>query len=166
MTFNYSATAHQGSRVSIKRSSSLLLIESTCRWSQSSTFLPWSAIQFMLNWRIPKLSLWPVGSPGYLYVERRMLEHRNSRLSSSFSKQMPLVMNFTSILQVFSLTRPTAELDIRTVPSLASSGEGGEILLSPRYLLPSPFILWYVPLWAVIRCWGLLWQCRSSSWSP
>ena len=146
MTFNYSATAHQGSRVSIKRSSSLLLIESTCRGSQSSTILRWSAIQFMLNWCIPKLSLWPVGSPGCLYVERRMLEHRNSRLSSCCSKQMPLVMNFTSILQVFSLTRPTADLDIRTVPSLASSGEGGEILLSPRFLLPSPFILWYVPL--------------------
>ena len=74
-----------------------------------------------------------------------MLEHRNSRLSSCWSNQIPLVMNLNSILEVLSVTRPTPELDIRTGPSLASGGEGEEILLSPRYLLPSHFISWYVP---------------------
>ena len=51
-----------------------------------------------------------------------MLEHRNSRLSSCWSNQIPLVRNLNSIVKVLSVTPPTPELDITTGPSLASGG--------------------------------------------
>ena len=75
-----------------------------------------------------------------------MLEHRNSRLSSCWSNQIPLVRNLNFVLKVLSVTPPTPELDITTGPSLASGREVWEILPSARYLLPSHFISGHVPL--------------------